>query len=143
MARAEASVVINRPVQELWDYLSDVSNVPVWMSYVLEAEQTSEGPLGVGTKFQGVSHFLGRRIQRTSEVTQIEPNSGWKEKVSAPPIAFEESYIFESVEGGTESTFVVDGHSGGFFRLTDPIVVRMMQRDIEANVGNLKDILEA
>jgi len=31
----------------------------------------------------------------------------------------------------------------GFFRLAEPIVIRIIQRDFETSLANLKDILEA
>jgi uncharacterized protein YndB with AHSA1/START domain len=69
MARMEASVVINRPIDEVFAYLTDVGSWSQWNSGILEAEQTSEGSVGVCTTFQGVSQFLGQRGEWTSEVT--------------------------------------------------------------------------
>lgn len=45
------SITINRPVAEVFAYVSDVSNEPAWHTDVLEARQTSEGPIGIGTTF--------------------------------------------------------------------------------------------
>jgi len=33
--------------------------------------------------------------------------------------------------------------TGGIFKLAEPVVNRMMQRQLESNLANLKDILEA
>lgn len=143
MARVEASVVINRPAEEVSAYLNDIRNAPEWQSGLLEAEQTSEGPVGVGTTFRGVLLFLGRRLEWTSELTEYEPNRKWKEKIAAGRLSLEQSLTFEPVEGGTRVTLVGEGEPRGFFRLADPIVVRMMQRDVEGNLARLKDILEA
>jgi hypothetical protein len=32
---------------------------------------------------------------------------------------------------------------GGFFKLAEPLVVRMLNRQFETNFANLKDLLEA
>lgn len=143
MARAEASVVINRSLDEVFAYVDDIGNASQWQSYVLESEQTSEGPKGVGTTERGVMQFLGRRIEWTSEITEHELNRKIREKVTAGPMLVEHSITLEPVEDGTRLTLVAEGETGGFFRLAEPIVVRMFQRDVEANLANLKDILEA
>jgi hypothetical protein len=38
---------------------------------------------------------------------------------------------------------VGEAEAGGFFKLAEPVVNRMMQRQLEGNIANLKDILEA
>ena len=143
MARVEVSIVINRPVEEVCAYLCDIRNSPEWQSHILEAEQTSEGPVGVGSTFRGVATFLGRRMEWTSEVTEFEPNRRSKEKSAVGPMPLEETFTFEPVEGGTRVTLIGEGEPRGFFRLADPIVVRMFRRQVEANLANLKEILEA
>jgi len=143
MLRIEASVVINRPVEEVFEFVTNPENDPQWRSGFLESKQTSEGPKGVGTTEQGVVQLLGRRIEWTAEATEYEPNKKVKDKVAAGPMSAEQSQTFEPVEGGTRFTLVLEGETGGFFRLAEPIVIRILQRDLEADVANLKDILEA
>ena len=144
MARAEASVVINRPVEEVFAFASNPENEPQWSTGILESKQTSAGAMGVGTTLQGVSHLLGRRIEWSSEVTEYERNRKIRYKASLPPpLSLEQTLIFEPVEGGTRVTIIAEGEAGGFFRLAEPIVVRMYERQMEASVANLKDILEA
>ena len=143
MLRVEASVVINRPVEEVFAFVTTPENDPQWRSGMLESKQTSEGPKGVGTTEQGVVQLLGRRIEWTAEATEYEPNKKVKDKVAAGPMSAEQSQTFEPVEGGTRFTLVLEGETGGFFRLAEPIVIRILQRDLEADVANLKDILEA
>jgi len=147
MARIEASVVINRPVEEVFEFVTNPKNDVLWQSGVLESEQTSEGPMGVGTMVRSVSQSLGRRMESLSEITEYEPNTKIKYKVTSGPMTGEPSCTFEPVEGGTRLTFVGEGEIGGFFKrlvgLADSIVVRMMQRGVETDLANLKDILEA
>jgi uncharacterized protein YndB with AHSA1/START domain len=142
MARTEASVVINRTIDEVFAYLTDVRNWSQWAGFP-EAEQTSEGSVGVGATFRGVSQFLGRRAEWTSEVTKYEPNKRMEQKITWGGMSIEQSLTFEPVEGGTRLTMVGEAETGGFFKLAEPVVNRMMQRQLEGNIANLKDILEA
>ena len=143
MTRLMTSVVINRPIEEVFAFMTDFENMSQWMSELVEAKQTSEGPVGVGTTASAVATPLGRRAESTQEVAEYEPNSTFAWKSTSGPVASEDSYRFESVEGGTKVTRVVEAEMAGFFRLAEPLVVRMMRRQFEANFANLKDLLEA
>jgi carbon monoxide dehydrogenase subunit G len=143
MARYEASVVINRPVEEVFEFVTNPKNDLLWQSGVLESEQTSEGPMGVGTTLRSVSQSMGRRMEGTWEVIEYKANKKITTKAASGPISAETSLAFEPVEGGTRISLVGEGETGGFFRLAEPIVVRIFQRDLEASLATLKDILEA
>ncbi len=58
-AREQHSVLIDQPLEEVFAYITDVNNNSLWQSSTLETEQTSEGPIGVGTTYRSVSKFLG------------------------------------------------------------------------------------
>lgn len=143
MARVEASVLISRPVEEVFEFVNNPENDPLWQSSMLESEQTSEGSMGVGTTLRGVAQLVGQRIEWTAEVTEWEPNRKVTNEVSGGPLSAEQSLTFEAVEGGTKFTLVLEGETGSFFRLAEPIAIRMLQRDTESDLANLKDILEA
>jgi len=143
MARAEASIMINRSVKDVWDYLDDPASSLDWESGLLEDEKTSEGPTQVGSTYRGVTVFLGRRLEWTSEIIELEPYRSVKFKAIVGSMPLEETRILEPVEGGTRFTFIREGEPRGLFRLADALVVRLQQRDMEAMVARLKDILEA
>ena len=143
MVRVEASAVISRRVEQVFEFVTNPENDPQWQSAMLESERTSVGPFGVGTTEQGVAKLLGQRIEWSAEVTEYEPNRKVKYDVTGGPLSAEQTVSFEPVEGGTKFTLVLEAETGGFFRLAEPIVIRMYQRDTETNVANLKDILEA
>ena len=74
MARIELNVVINRPVEEVYAYMSNPENNSQWQSHCLGSVITSEGPIGVGTTFTYEIKFLGRRIKSIWEITEYDPN---------------------------------------------------------------------
>ena len=48
MIKVEKSILIHRPIQEVFDFVGDLQNGPQWQSALLEAKPTTEGELGVG-----------------------------------------------------------------------------------------------
>jgi uncharacterized protein YndB with AHSA1/START domain len=143
MVKVEGTVVINRPIEEVFAFLTNPDNSSLWQGMVLEAKQTSEGPVGVGTTGQVVSQFLGRRMESTWEVTEFELNRKATLKTTSGPIPYMNSATLESVEEGTKVTLVAEYEVGGYFKLAEPILARMAQRQAETDYANLKDLVEA
>ena len=144
MVRVENSVVINQPIEEVFAFLSNAENDPVWQAQIQEAKVTSDGPIGVGSTIAQKAHFLGRGIEIEAEITEYERNRKFAWKSTSGPIPSEGQNIFETTgEGQTKFTIVADLDIGGFFKLAEPLVARSARRQTEANLANLKDILEA
>src|SRR5262249_24597308 len=102
----------------------------------------SAGPIGVGTTFRTVVMFLGRRIEGEVEITEYEPNRSFAEKTRSGPFPLESRVRFERVEGGTRVTDTHVAEPGGFFKLAEPLLVKMIKRSFEADLANLKELME-
>jgi uncharacterized protein YndB with AHSA1/START domain len=140
MIKLENSTVINRSVADVFAYMSEPQNVPEWNALVLEAK--AEGPMRQGTKVHQMAKFLGRRIDVTAEITEYEVNKKFAMKTSAPfPLVV--TNLFEAAGAGTRVTAIVEGEVGGFFKLGEPIVARIAQKQFQTVLDTLKEILEA
>ncbi len=143
MLRLDKSVVINRPVEEVFAFVSPGENWSQWASELVETTKTSEGPLDVGTTYVHVAQMLGRRIENGYEVTEYEPNRKVSMKATSGSVPADVAMAFEPVEGGTRFALSVEAEIAGFFKLAEPLVARSMSRQQDANLANLKDLLES
>jgi len=143
MIHAEVSIVINRPLEEVFAFLSDLENNLKWRSGQIEAKKTSVGPIRVGTTYRMVNNVLGRRIEGEGEVTEYEPNRKFTSIGRSGYLPLEAQRVFEPVEGGTRVTFVLKAEPGGFFKLAEPLVATLAKRRVEMDAANLKDMMEA
>ena len=75
MTKVSESVFIPRPAEEVFTYLADFSNTAAWDPGVAEATMTSDSPVGLGSTFDLVALFRGRRVDVTYEVTAYEPST--------------------------------------------------------------------
>ena len=73
MIRIETSVLIDRPTEEVFAFISNFENNPLWQAGMVSAEFTSEPPLGIGSTYDQVAKFLGREILSSFEVIEYEP----------------------------------------------------------------------
>jgi uncharacterized membrane protein len=143
MARMEVSIVIDRPLEEVFAFTTNFENQPKWQSRLLEAKQISEGPIGVGTRWRLNAKMLGRRIEFEQECTEYEPNKTYAGKSKSGPFPIEGRQTYERVDAGTLMNVTGEVRPGGFFKLAEPLVMSMLKRLTEADLANLKDLMEA
>ena len=62
-ARIAGDIVIERPVEEVFDFVADERNEPRFNPRILRAEKISPGPIGFGTRAE-VKARVGRLDQR-------------------------------------------------------------------------------
>ena len=139
----ELSIVINRPIEEVFGFLANLENDVKWRSEWVETKNTSGGTLGVGATFCLTGEFLGRRIPTIYEVTEYKPNqiAAWK-AVSGPlPLKFRR--IFEHGEGGTRFTIKYEAEVRGFFKLVMLFLAGTVKRQHEGDLRKVKELMEA
>ena len=139
MAKVEASFIVNRPVEDVWKFVADPSNIPKWNPQILEVKQTSEGPLGVGTTLLARS----TRMPLDIRIIKYEPNHKFAfEGTSGPIKGTTNSFSLESIEGKTRLTRTVDIRLSGLYKLVGPIATRRAKKEVGASAANLKSLLE-
>ena len=143
MTTITQSVTVNRSVEAVWDFISNFENTTRWSRGVLEARQTSDGPLGVGSTLQTVVKAFGRRRTGDYLVTEYEPNHAFAFKVTSGPMTSRARYSVEPAGAGTRLTASGEAEATGLYKLLAPILVRIVKRHSQDDLANVKRILEA
>jgi len=143
MNEFEIVTIIERPVADVFAALQDLDKASQWNPGVTEVRQTSAGPPGVGSTVVYVGSFLGRSYESPSEYTECVADKRIVTKTTSGPFDLEVAIELDRVEAGTKVTASYRGESRGFFKLAEPIVVRLTKRHFETANENLKTLLEA
>ena len=139
--RVENSVTIDRPVSDVFPFVTDATNDPQWHTDALDATKTSEGPIAVGTTFAVGISFMGRR-DAYWRVVELEPNHREVIDVTAPPFNPTLTYLFEPVDGATRFTRRIEVEPRGYVKVLAPLVRRMMRKRNASFMPRLKAALE-
>ena len=142
MIKAEHSIIINRPVGEVFDFVTDPAKNAQWQEGLVESRLASPGPMKAGSQVVDVRKFLGRDMESTLEVTALEANKRFVQKVITGPLPFEIIQTFEPSVSGTKLTVLAQGEPGGFFKLAAGMVQKQLQNQIEGDAERLKKALE-
>ena len=142
MTKIEASVMIDRPAEVVWKFVTDYSNFPKIDPDILEFKQTSAGPLAVGTTFEANRKKEGKAFFRAVE---YDPGRKLVAEVTSPRVmeGSKQSIIVEGIGGKTKLTNAWDLRLGGFYRLTGPFVARSLEKVAGTQLSNIKRILES
>ena len=141
MAKVETNIVVNRPVGEVFQFISVNENALQWQPGLLDARITNDVQ-GLGRAWIDTVQFLGRRIEVPFQLTDWQRDQQIAFKSTGGPIPMQGRYSFEPSGNGTQVTFVLTGEPGGFFKLAEPVLMQILQRQWQTNLANLKDVLE-
>jgi uncharacterized protein YndB with AHSA1/START domain len=142
--KLEHSVTIDRPVEEVFAFVSDPTNDDQFVAARISTKKTTSGPLGPGSRFDATGKFLGRRIDSSMEVSEYQPNRKICSRSLKAPVQFTDCRVVEADGNGTRLTITLESEAtGGLFKLADPVVSRLAKRQLEVDVNTLKELLEA
>ncbi len=142
MVTTEASVLVDRPADAVWRFMTDWSNAPKWDPAVIEMRQTSSGPVGVGTTLQSDRRKTPKVMN--SRVSAYEPGLKLGLEITSGPIKGSiGTFRIETVEGRTRLTDTTVFKFSGFAKLLAPFLGRAMTREGETFVDNIKRLVES
>lgn len=141
MMRFNESIHIRRPVQNVFSFTTDLNNNIRWQSDVMVAQQTSEGPFGVGATYRCVNRFMGKEIETEGVISEYAPEKKCSFKFTSGPVTGESSFIFEPVKDGTKFTTIGELDIG-IFRLAGFLIRHAAKAQIKNDLQKLKSVLE-
>lgn len=140
MSEFAASALIDRPVGEVWRFISDPSSAPVWGRGVSDVMVTSVGPVGSGTTL-GLN-MSGSRME--ARIVEFEAGRTFTLEFTSGPVKGSRlSYSVEAVGGKTRLSTDLEMRLVGAWKLLYPILARRRIKDREWGVANVKRILES
>ena len=72
-ATFKISAVLDTPIEDVWAFVSDVTNQDHWVAGMSGSGVVGGGAIGVGSEVMGTSRFRGQDDTLTVEVTEFEP----------------------------------------------------------------------
>ncbi len=143
MLTVDESVVIDRPRQEVYEFLADPENVPVYNGNIVEYELLSGGPYEVGRRCRAVVRVAGRRLDSTDELIEAEDGRRIKIQSDDAKIPYTLEVRFDDEGDATRVTWHQEMESlKGVFKFADSIVLKMYSRDVRSNLDKAKTLLE-
>jgi uncharacterized membrane protein len=146
MTILETSVKISKPVEKVFEFITNLDNQKKLSSYITGV-QISE-PLQVGTKYKIQTTSMGYVNETLNEVVSFEPNKKFGVKTFAPPPASDvtNTYILEKDGDGTKLIMQMDAVlvPPGMPNMPgmEDMMKKQMMAGFEATLATLKKAVE-
>jgi carbon monoxide dehydrogenase subunit G len=142
MVRVEQTIEIARPIEDVFDVLTPFENLPRWETGILEAGQTTPGPLGIGARGRDLRRFMGKPTETVYEVTDYARPTRFAVRSVAGSTPVEARYTFTASAAGTRVQSRAELGIGGLMGLFSPLLRRMINRQHAKDLQQLKVVLE-
>ena len=143
--KIEQSLVIKLSSEKIYDYMADIDNWVEWSGAVIAIRKTVPGTISVGSTLRCTTRFLGRWLETTYEVVELEPGHLFtlKSISGLAPTIF--SYRLEPVESGRTDVSVeaLIELMEECLGLEESVIVGAVCRQLDYDLNTLRDILEA
>ena len=139
------SALVERPPEEVFDFLADGANDRKFSPRVLEIEKTTDGPVGVGTVYKSTVKDAGMKTNREFEITEFERPARirWAERSKNIVTAAAGGYDLEPADGGTRLTVFNELEGHGFGKLILPLALRAARKDADDFASRITQAVEA
>ncbi len=135
--RFDLEVTIERPVADVFAYVTDVGHLPEWQESAVDAWWIEPA-----ARFRERRTFLGRTAELELEVTAYEQDRRFDVKSVSGPVRFEIRHLFEAVAGDTVLRVTAEAPIGGALRFAAAMAKKQAERQFRSDLARLKDVLE-
>jgi carbon monoxide dehydrogenase subunit G len=131
--RAELTIEIARTPEDVFSYLTDVSNLPAWQAGVRSATR-HDG------RIEESRSLLGRDFDTTLEIVDQEEPRLFTLRALDGPVPFTVRHELEPTSDGTRLTVIAAGDVPGF---AAGLLARAAEKQLRKDFVRLKEILES
>ena len=142
MINLDFGVLIDRPMKDVFAFVSNPNNMSKWNSAIVSLEQATPGKMDLGSKFKTVGEMMGRRIEGEMQITIYEPDTKCGFQLQAGPMLVNLTLSFKTVGTGTKINLNAQGNPGGIFKLAEGVMAGQVKSMMEGNLARLKTVLE-
>jgi uncharacterized protein YndB with AHSA1/START domain len=135
--------VINRSIQDVFEFISQMENSPLW-GRAAKTNKDSDGPVSVGTVFLELAEDDGQQLTKRTEVIEFDPPTRFSYLSRYENGMTELARVtFETVGDGTRVSPEADVEIPGVPQEQAPTFSQEMRSGVLELLENLKDVLES
>jgi uncharacterized protein YndB with AHSA1/START domain len=141
----EGTAVIERPIEDVFAFLAEGTNDPKFSPRVLQIAKTTDGPPGVGTRFESTVKDAGMKTRREFELTEFQPPTKirWAERSKNLVTATEGGYDLSTEATGTRLRVYNVLTGRGLGKLIAPLALRQARKGADDFANAIKRAVEA
>jgi uncharacterized membrane protein len=142
MIKLDFYLVIDRPLSETFEFVTNMENMPQWASGIIESQRiTPKRELGATFRLTAKPP-IGSPILSNYHFTEFERNQKFSATGMVGPIPFRETSLFESLGDGTRIYHHVQLMPRGLLQYFQPLLHFIFKALIQSDLKRLKQVIE-
>lgn len=143
MIRVETSATVERPVEDVARYVSDIERMSEWTD-MTASRRLTDGPTREGTKAYAEVALGPIKLGWTYVIEDVDPAGGFAFKtITRNALGMDGSIrLTEAGPAATTIDYQVDIHTRGVLRMLEPLLRGEMSRNEAGELDRLKARLE-
>ena len=143
MSKITGEILIDRPIDVVFDFVADERNEPLYNSALLHSDKVTDGPVGVGTRFHATHKSAGRPVEMVVDITAYDRPRRMASRTTMSWSEVEGELAFESLGNSTKMRWAWDVRPKGMANLLRPLVGVIGRRSESTCWEGLKRYLES
>ena len=129
--KATAEITLDRPIGEVWAFVSNVENLALWVEGIEAPKQTSDGETGTGRTYHSKYNYRGKSFDMDHEIYEFEPPHRLGTRSTEGPFAYDGMLVLAEADGGTHVSNTMEVGSDSWmtsviFAIGGPLVRKAM-----------------
>lgn len=141
MTTIKRTVTVQRPLADVFAYLSDFTTTNEWDPGTVETTRV-RGDGGVGTAYRNISKFAGRRTELEYVVQEIVPQQLFALRGENRTVVAHDTMTFREVGAGTEVTYLAEFAFKGVAKYLAPLLAPAFKKLGDEAEQGMREALE-
>ena len=143
MTRISHSIVIERPVSEVFNFVTNFENDHYWWKAVSYTRMLTDGPIGEGSEFEQVASVMFVPIRNSLTITSWLPPHSATYTNNSKQLAYELEYRFTPDGQATRFDLNATLAPKGILHAMLPLTMKVLHSQLDKFFGILKHHLES
>ncbi|MDN3495917.1 SRPBCC family protein [Planococcus sp. APC 4015] len=142
MITVTESVSIRRSPEDVFDFLTDGRNRPLWDASVISEELVSPPPFAVGSTVHTRLRAMGREVDFIWRVTRFVRPDVMEVVSRSGPVATSSTFRFTADAAGCRVTATIKAEPTGVMRLVEPVIAEQVRSTLATGLARATSLLE-
>lgn len=139
-----ATIDLNVPIEQVFEFVTDIENLPTWAGAFDDIRNFSGNPVGVGSTWTSVSKFMGREVISDCKMTTFDAPTRLIFSITNMAGDGNNIWTLEKLdENRTRFTLRLKGKAKGIAVMAVGLIRSQADKQMNGDLAKLKKMLEA
>ncbi len=139
-----ATIDLQVPIEQVFEFVTDIENLPVWAGAFETIQNYSGDPVGVGSTWTSISKFMGREVVSQCEMTTFDAPTQLVFSIKNMAGDGDNIWTLEKLDDDhTRFTLRLKGKAKGIAVMAVGLIRSQADKQMNGDLAKLKKMLEA